>query len=494
MKKLFISIFDYISEQQKIILYLSIILCALIILVSVYVNYNNGTFHYENDVYIPHFLSDKPLLMKIFNPITELANGKNFFRAREVGTFFNYVDTSFIFYCFRLGIPHFLSMVHYLSLIIISLMTIFFAKKYLTKKMFVITILLLILFLTSPAPFLTGLYYRTSKILTSLGIFFMFWLITIKKNSFGKNESRYSHLTSFLLTFFIVTFTCLADEQGLAYMILAFIIPLVYFKFYERKNFLPLVWGFLFSFIFVYLYRKILDPFLYLIGSGTNHAQIQYAGTLSFQNFKQGFFLLSEYVQQFFGNIGMIGAFILIGFSIFIMFHYISKKNINQKYKLIPVSVLIIGIVYIVFLLNLMTIAHPPLLWADVKIVYYTLPPLMVIFCTSIYLIQKLIEQNPGLGSLTAFFLLLMIVSNSVLLNNNNRIFYSGHLHNKGFKIAPLIIFAVYHPDIPLAQALKSSPASPLPQELLSPVGQKIGGPTTLILRQRIGKNDNKNY
>jgi len=148
-------------------------LSIFFILLSVIVH-DGGFLHPELEVYIPHYLSDKPLLNIIYDSRN---TDTGWYLARELSYLVDYVDYKFFELSVNLGYPHFLSLIHYVFSFIISMLLWHFCVQDLELGKLNATLLVL-LFWTSSYIFVGGILFRTAKIgvaLTSAVLFIILY-------------------------------------------------------------------------------------------------------------------------------------------------------------------------------------------------------------------------------------------------------------------------------------------------------------------------------
>ncbi len=119
-----------------------------------------GLLYPEAHAFIPHYLSDRSLAEKIFDP-----RGTDFgmYQARELSYFFDYVDCRFIAACVRSNLPHFLSLSHYGFACLTAVLLWHFARRQ-VRLPSPLAGLVVLLFLSSPMVMLGGSFFRSSKI------------------------------------------------------------------------------------------------------------------------------------------------------------------------------------------------------------------------------------------------------------------------------------------------------------------------------------------
>ena len=117
-----------------------------------HIPHDGGILHPEMDVRLPFYMSDTPLLNKIFD--SDILD-TSLYRARELSYLFDFVDSKFIQFCIENGLPHFLSLTHYIASIAIGCLLWLFCVREL-KLHSLVGIGWLALFWTSPSIFLGG--------------------------------------------------------------------------------------------------------------------------------------------------------------------------------------------------------------------------------------------------------------------------------------------------------------------------------------------------
>ena len=125
-----------------------------------------GFIHPEAETFIPHYLSQHPLPELIFSPEH---TDWGLYQARELSYFFDWLDCRFISWSVANGMPHFLSITHYLLCAAMALGIALFARGGLHLSSSA-SLGLAGLWLTHPCVLLGGTYYRSAKILVASAI------------------------------------------------------------------------------------------------------------------------------------------------------------------------------------------------------------------------------------------------------------------------------------------------------------------------------------
>jgi hypothetical protein len=128
-----------------------------------------GWINPEAEGFIPHYLSDRPLLSLIFDPTrTDWEN----FQGRELSYLFDWVDCQFILLCTRAGLPHFISLTHLTLVAAIAVLLFRFARRDCTLPASV-ALAMVAVWLSSPAALLGANFYRSAKIASATALLVM---------------------------------------------------------------------------------------------------------------------------------------------------------------------------------------------------------------------------------------------------------------------------------------------------------------------------------
>lgn len=125
-----------------------------------------GFIHPEAETFIPHYLSQHTLPELIFSPEH---TDWGLYQARELSYLFDWLDCRFIAWCVSNGMPHFLSLTHYLVCAGVALCIALFARNSLCLSPG-ISLGLVGLWLTHPCILLGGTFYRSAKILVAAAL------------------------------------------------------------------------------------------------------------------------------------------------------------------------------------------------------------------------------------------------------------------------------------------------------------------------------------
>jgi len=366
--------------SERISLYHVILISCLFALVSI-INHNGGVLNPEMYLRLPFYLSDTPLLNKLFD--SKILD-QDYFRARELSYLLDFVDSKFIEFSIENGFPHFLSFSHYLFSILISCLLWSFCVKELKLKP-LIGIGLVVLFWTSPSVFLGGDFFRTGKMGVALSIAILFYVIykiavTSKKGDDFQISGR--HWIAYSVTIFIVTFL---DEQGLFFAITTLLSLTAWCLFVRnKKNLYIMIFIGATSVLIHLFYRYTIAPHLTFMINGywPDFDYQQFPVQLFINNIgsylSAGFFLYAETFRFLIGNPSPIVGFgLLLLFIVFPLFYYLyaspgMSSNDKKFFMLTTAALFITNFILIILMIALMVLRHPPLL--TLKLTYYWLP------------------------------------------------------------------------------------------------------------------------
>ncbi|MGB5218389.1 MAG: hypothetical protein WBN66_08820, partial [Smithella sp.] len=249
--------------NEKISLVHVILISCLSALISV-VNHNGGNLNAEMYLRLPFYLSDTPLLNKLFDSRI-LEQGS--YRARELSYFLDFLDSKFIELSIENGFPHFLSLTHYFFSIATGCLLWLFCVKELNLKP-LLGLGLVVLFWTSPGIFLGGSFFRTAKIGVALLVAILFYVIykVVVVSTKGNNIQISKKVwLQYSLAIFLIMFL---DEQGLFFAITVLVFLSIWGLFVRHKNIYIMLLIGVASILLHGLYRYTIAPQLTFILNG----------------------------------------------------------------------------------------------------------------------------------------------------------------------------------------------------------------------------------
>lgn len=374
--------------SEKYSLFFAILLSCFLAVISI-VNSHGGFLGWQMHTELPFYLSDIPLLDKLFNYVV-LDDG--FYRARELSYFFDFIDAKFVEFSIDHGFPHFLSLTHYLCSIAAGCLIWSFCVNEL-KYGPLMGIGWLTLFWTSPCIFFSGYsVHKTGKVVVMLlTVILFYFLYKMAIMSRDRKDLRISNGGWFLYSI-IILLMAFIDEQGL-FLLFTMMIFLFLWQFFVRQKTIYIMMLICLGIISLHgVYRYFIAPNIIFIISGSwpdltfQTLPIQYY----FQNFSHylpaGFILYLETFRFLIGNVpmslGLTVLILLILTSVFILYKHREWSDDYRKFFSLALIGLFIINLSLVIMISLMLLRHPPLLWPSCRRVYYWLPTLAVLIMT----------------------------------------------------------------------------------------------------------------
>lgn len=421
-------------------------------LFSIY-THNGGLLHPEMYIRLPYYLTEKPLLNKLFDSkIVDM----DMYQARELSYVLDFIDSKFVEFSIRNGFPHFLSLTHYVFSIATGCILWFFCTDELKIKP-LLGLSLLTLFWTSPSVFLGGDIFRTSKVGVSLLVVILLYVI-YKVIKVSKKRSAVNVSKKIWFLYFIAFFTMpFLDEQGLFLNITTLVLLTIWWIAFRDGNISRMLKIGVVCLLVHELYRYVIAPQLtYALNGYWPNFSYQELPILDFvQNLilylSSGLFLYIETFRFLIGNPPrLVGASILLFFISFpvLYLYYRQGLSANDKkfFGLVLVELLISNLFMVVIMNALMVLRHPQLMWPDVSRVYYWLPTNVILAMTLAMLIR--IFHDSGIP----MWLLLMamgfaILGNIVALPRHKTMLMQGHLQWY-YQSSPALLNALKNLDL----------------------------------------------
>jgi len=412
-----------------------ILLNGFFALISV-LHHHGGILHPEMIVRVPFYLSDTPLLNKIFDSdIVELG----YFRARELSFVLDYIDCKFIGLCIENGFPHFLSVTHYLFSIAAGCLLWLFCFRQLNLKPLT-GIGLLALFWTSPGIFLGGAIFRAGKTgVAFLAVVLFYILYSAASTSIKKADFQISKKVWFLYVcaIFFITFL---DEQGLFIVVAGIVFLSIWGFFVRNKNIAVMLAIGILSVLFHVSYRHAIAPQLTFMLNGY-HLNASYISSIPYQYFiqdpasylfKAGFLYLETF-RCLAGNPPPAVAFgllvLLIFFPVFYLYTSPGWPDDYKKFFIPAFAALLITNLFMVIAMNVLMLLKKPELISlpDIKLTYYFVSVSAVLAMT-LAIITKIITKSRIPGWILAVALCLAIAGNIAAIPANKAVMVRGHL------------------------------------------------------------------
>lgn len=169
----------------------------------------DGFLHPETYSFLPHYLSDRPPLLLIFdNQITDWNN----YQARELSFLFDWLDAHFIAASCHRGLVHFFSASHYLLLLVAGLSLWQIATRHLALPRLAAFALVAMLW-TCPTAMLYGSFYRSAKVALACMALLTIWAWFAARDG----QARFARSRTLLFALAAVAMP-LCDKLGLLFL------------------------------------------------------------------------------------------------------------------------------------------------------------------------------------------------------------------------------------------------------------------------------------
>jgi len=365
--------------SEKISILHVLLLSFLLALISI-VTMEKGVLHQEMCIRLPFYLSDTPMLHKIFD--SQIVDG-DMYQARELSYVFDFLDCKFVEFSMGKGFPHFLSMIHYLFSIAIGCVLWLFCVKIINLKP-LIGLGLLVLFWTSPSIFFGGTLYRTGKIGVALIAAILFYVI-YKVAVFSKKEKDFQ-ISKTVWVLYVTAMFALPyfDQQGAFLALSTFVFFSVSMFFMRQKNIYMMFFICAASIMLYILYKYIMAPQLTFLLNGYwpnfNYLSLPIETFFNRPDYylSAGVFLYVDTFRFLIGNpprLLAIGILLLcIIFPVIHLYrHQVASDNYRNIFIMALVGLLIPNLLLII-MHALMVLRHPPVMLPQMIRTYYWLP------------------------------------------------------------------------------------------------------------------------
>jgi hypothetical protein len=417
------------QTAEKMTIWYVFFVCSFMAAFSAWYH-QGGILHPELDLRIPYYLSNRPLLSKLFDSRGILDSG--LYRARELSYFLDYIDSQFIALSIRLGFPHFLSLIHYVFAILIGCILWKFSVRELKLNAW-IGLCLVVLLWTSPTVFLSGVFFRTAKIGVALTTVILY-LYVYKIILADRQNKEYRLPASYWWICFAVSFmSCLLDEQGLFTLGLIITFLLLWVLTFANINLYKLLGAFISSLMLSLIYRFYAAPYLtFLLNQywpSFSYQQLPWPDLFSDQGLfylGAGLILYLDTLRFLIGNIPetIIGLSLVVPIvAILITYMKISGsgKAENKTFRITFIGLLLTNVIFLIAMYSLMVIRHPAFFFIDVRLSgYYFLPTTAMFSMTLAFLLSRVIKIQFIPTWIVFAFLILAIVGNGIAIPQHN--------------------------------------------------------------------------
>lgn len=400
---------------------------------------HGGVLHPECRRFMPHYLSERPLLNKVFD--SDVNDWRNY-QARELSYFFDLIDCYFIDLGVRCGVPHLISLTYYLFVGLIVLTVWYFCASLQLDRF--LTLCIIVLFLTSPSVFLSGFYFRSAKIGVSL-MAVVFWCTAYRMLAPRIPASR-PPAWQLPVQLAILAITSIAaalfDRQGVFLVAMAclfFALRLVS----VRDRVTLLVFSVcLGSFGFSSLYNHWIAPKIihHLNGYRPNfafqHLDLHDLVERPLYYLHWGSSLFLKTTKFLLGNLTTVQTVAIAVPAIIWLASLQSPWQVRNlktgKDQLFPWASAVVFTLMgclIVSMNMLMLLKHPMLLWwEDIQRIYYWLPVCSLIVMMIPLAVQALVQKQWLPKRAVATLLALLVTCNLISLPTHLHVFRTGHM------------------------------------------------------------------
>jgi len=353
---------------------ISFAMIGVILSLSIAYNLNSGfMLNREAFIYLDHYLEPRPIIEKIFDFRKNDVLPADYYRPRDLGNIFNYIDAEMVLLSLRFNIRGLLSITHYVSLIFFALIQMYFAGKFFGRYSYWPVFLSLLLFITSPGAFFTGNYIRTSKSVITVFLAIIFWLIA----GIYRKQIRQSK-TILILLFILSVSMALIDEVGIVFLLGFTAVAFFIYLADRSKDKFFLMLNFTLALVAAYFYRIFLGPFIIyrLFGIWPQVWDVKLFLIFNLKVITDGAVVFFRLIGSMFGNSSInISIIIFLTLSAVIFRLCIGKKDEPNKIKgHFWLAVYYLVGLYAVFAISLMVKAHAALLEPVNLLQYYPIP------------------------------------------------------------------------------------------------------------------------
>ncbi len=407
--------------------------------------------HPELDKYIPHYLSHRPILEKVFDPANVEIQSE--YRPRPLSYLVDDLDVAFIGWSTRIGHPHLLSASSYVLWFIDAALLWFFFRRFFHLDRLT-SGLLIALLAEDPVLLSTTYYFRSAKAGATCCLLASFFCLATCYKCTVERQSRRHRVVAAALGAFLLFSGSLFDEQPAAFAVAAIVMLCIvwYAKWGTpvaeacRYCLVAIVAG-LSAFI---IYDLVIHPKLLEIITGRTWSNSYQTGLLSL--------LLSQSIMRALACIGVLGD--VFGFlagnmsselALALVFATMciysvglksqretTGKSQIQRWLSDPMLQIFIGFVLVWGITFAMVARHPPLLWSEVRRSSYYLPITVVFLLVLAGALARLVDRGSIARGMLHLVLLIFLISNVISLRRIADQRSLGHLAYR-YQMTPLL-------------------------------------------------------
>lgn len=405
----FTNLFKHVERVPTLTYVILLILIEIIAFYSV----NGGTLHPELEQYIPHYLSDRPILQKIYSA-DQVEIGSEY-RPRPLSYLIDNYDVLFIGWCTGLGHPHFESLSYFVFWTIDCFLCWFCFRNYFGLDR-LNTAMLIGLFCTSPVVFFSCSYFRSAKPGAVCLMLIAFLLVRRTYTPEASTSFCPGRIAIDTAVFFTVLAACLFDEVPAAFALASLV--MLAFEAYVGDNtvrrkavrcIIPIGSALLIFAIYdVFLHRVLIKHFTGhesstqyqsgLLSALIVRPVVHFLGTVS---------VLTEVVGFLIGGVSSALGLVML---LFLLKVWQLSSGRIQIIRIQLATTLLFGILFV------MISRHPALMSFTVRRGLYVLPFMVVLLIFVALSTDLIIRKHVLSKSVTALILGTMVVSNVTCL------------------------------------------------------------------------------
>jgi hypothetical protein len=434
-KKNLVKFFEQTAEKLTI---WHVLLVGLALTAFSVIYQHGGVLHPELELRLPYYLSDRPLLTKMFDSRSVVDSG--LYRARELSYVFDYIDSQFIALGVRLGLPHFLSLIHYIFVILIGCILWQFSVRKLKLNAWA-GLCLALLWWTSPTVLLSSSFFRTAKIGVALTTVILYFYVYKVIEADRQNREYHLPASHWWICFTISFASALLDEQGFFTLGLFAAFLVLWVWAFGNTNLYKLLGALAASFALSLIYRFYAAPYLtFLLNQywpSFAYQQLPWAELLSDESifyFGAGPVLYLETLCFLIGNIPAAIMALLLAMPIaVILAAYIKQtgpeRAEHKTFWITFAGLVLTNIILMIAMYTLMVIRHPALFFMEVRVGgYYFLPATAMFGMTLAFLLSRVVKIQSIPKWIILVLLFLAIIGNVIAIPQHKAILENGFM------------------------------------------------------------------
>jgi len=432
-RRIAVRVFDFLSARVRLAHVLIVVLYVFWVSAAML---RGGIVHPEACRYMMYHLSGPSLIHRVYDSKT--LEGDITYQARELSYVLDSVDSGFIDLSIRLGMPHFLSLTHYVSCFLIVIILWRFCTRQLSLDGLTSACLCLML-VTSPFVMFSGSYFRTGKVAVTLVLVLLFAMLYKASTSEHDLHPPRRRTLPYLAFFGLALAGTMLERQGFFFLCLAALFLAARLISVRTRDSSVLLVICLAVLAVNTLYNHYLAPYLTFRLNG-------YWPSLGFQTMpwpkfwgrpwdylKAGVVLLLDTTRFICGYVPSVYALAILVLLIW-LFLATARWRVCQRgdgfreIRAIPAVAAALFLIAMAALNVLMVLRHPPLYWPDVRRVYYWLPAAGMLLMLISMAVATLAQSKLLPRILVQLVLILAVIGNVAAWDEHIFILRNGHL------------------------------------------------------------------